>query len=294
MNDSTMEAGPPTDLERRELLRRGAIVLGATALWTTPVVQTLGMRAATAGTADDPTETVLCLDEERAPSNLVFRYEAAATTLAGIEIRRARGPAPGTWCANVSGGQTFQVPGKANPDMAFTIVSGEATESLSLHTSCSQELTIGQRFGSLTLLGGLNGDGDRVGTADAPMTAVAGECAPTQSTEDEDVDDLHEEDVESSENEKAEAEDLQEEDAESPDNEDEKAEAEPEKLEKQEAEPEQQVAEEKQEPEKQEVAEAEPEKQEVAEAEPEKQEATAEVETVEDGEKAENLVADED
>ena len=195
MNDPTMEMGPPIDLDRRELLRRGAIVVGATALWTTPVVQTLGMRAATAGTADDPTETVLCLDKESAPSNLVFRYEAAATTLASIEIRRAQGPARGTWCANVGGGQTFQVPGKANPDMAFTIVSGDATESLALHTSCSQELTIGQRFGSLTLLGGLNGDGDRVGTADATVTAVAGECVPLQSTEDEDADALDAEDA---------------------------------------------------------------------------------------------------
>ena len=194
MDDPMTEAGPAIDFDRRALLRRGAIVLGATALWTTPVVQTLGMRAAAAGT--HPTEAVLCPDGESAPSNLVFRYEAAAATLANIEIRRARGPAPGTWCAEVLAGKTFQVPLKANPEMTFAIVTDEGTESLTLHTSCSQELTIGQRFGSLTLVGGLNSDGDRVGTTDAKVIAVPGECRPMPSTEEDEVEDLGEDDAE--------------------------------------------------------------------------------------------------
>ena len=206
MNDPMTEVGPAVDLDRRALLRRGAIVLGATALWSTPVVQTLGMRAAVAGTADDPTEAVLCPDGESAPSNLVFRYEAGAATLAHIQIRRERGPAPGTWCAEVLGGQTFQVPRKANPEMAFTIVTGEGTESLTVHTSCSQELTIGQKFGSLTLVGGLNSDGDRVGTTDADRMAVPGECRPMPSTEEDEAEDLSEDDAEPEANTEAEAE----------------------------------------------------------------------------------------
>jgi hypothetical protein len=222
MNDPMIEAGSAIDLDRRELLRRGAIVLGATALWSTPVVQTLGMRAAAAGTEDDPTEIVLCPDGESAPSNLVFRYEAAAATLANIETRRASGPAPGTWCATVLGGQSFQVPRKANPEMAFTIVTGEATESLTVHTSCSQELTIGQRFGSLTLVGGLNSEGDPVGTTNADVMAIPGECKSLPSTEQDEAEDLDDEDAESPE---AEAEAAEQEKAEQ-----EKAEPEPEKA----------------------------------------------------------------
>ena len=48
MNEPTPEELPSSDLSRRKMLQRSAFVVGAAAVWSTPIVQTLGQRPAAA------------------------------------------------------------------------------------------------------------------------------------------------------------------------------------------------------------------------------------------------------
>jgi len=48
---------------------------------------------------------------------------------------------------------------RLNPDIVITVQSGGQTQELTLHTSCSQDLLVGQTFGALTLTGVVLGDG---------------------------------------------------------------------------------------------------------------------------------------
>ena len=63
--DADFEGADVTGLiARREMLRRSATVVGATVLWTTPVVQSLGARPAAAGTHGGDSEEEVEADEE--------------------------------------------------------------------------------------------------------------------------------------------------------------------------------------------------------------------------------------
>jgi hypothetical protein len=156
-------------------LRRGAIVLGAATLWTTPVVQTLGMRPAAAGSADetDPGGR-LCppgAASSAQPRDLTFRWNGVGgTSTALIVIQR---PGSDRLCAVVGTGGFFQVANQAGAQWRVGIYdptdapsfSGEGSwrtlprggallDSSEFHTSCSEPLDLGDSFGTITLVAG--------------------------------------------------------------------------------------------------------------------------------------------
>ena len=162
--------------DRRQVLHRGAIVVGAATLWTTPVVQTLGMRAAAAGTGDEPEPTgSLCppgSEKSAQPRDLIFRWngvDGASTAL--IVIQR---PGSERLCVEVGTNGLFQVTGKAGSNWRVGVYDpsdvpsfsgradvwrnlpegGELLDASEFHTSCSVPLSLGDRFGTITLVAG--------------------------------------------------------------------------------------------------------------------------------------------
>ena len=189
MDELTSDVGSTLDVGRRDLLRRGAIVVGATALWTTPIVQTLGMRPAAAeGTGTTIIrDSTLCIsvagmgeDEKSSgqPSDLVFQYTGTAAGVL-VVVQRPGEPDFRRQCVQVSSGGFFTIEGPAGSNWRVGLYKpespptfgaskgdwknlpkdGELLENVEFHTSCSEPLDIGDRFGSLLLVGGkANGD----------------------------------------------------------------------------------------------------------------------------------------
>ena len=182
MNEPTQEELPSSDLSRRKMLQRSAFVVGAAAVWSTPIVQTLGQRPAAAAT---PERADFC-DEEGDPPPvwLIWEYlpgecagsdaalEACSTTTlpsgnVDIKITRSGGPSQGTWwVCDVAEGETFYTEGNdgktMNPSMVFEIYAagnGTLLQSVRVHTSCSEVLNILDRFASIRLRGGETEDG---------------------------------------------------------------------------------------------------------------------------------------
>ena len=68
--DNTDTTNPETGITRRELLKRGA-VLGGALVWATPVVQTIGMRAAFAQSTSPDCPNLYCVKADvKGGSNL--------------------------------------------------------------------------------------------------------------------------------------------------------------------------------------------------------------------------------
>jgi hypothetical protein len=182
MDEQITDAEQAGLYDRRAVLRRGAIVVGAATLWTTPVVQTLGMRAAAAGSADDTgTGGSLCppgSPSSGQPRDLIFRWNgvgSAATAL--IVIQR---PGSDRLCVVVGAGRLFQVANQAGPQWRVGIYdaagapafSGAGTwknlpsggpllDSSEFHTSCSEPLNLGDSFGTITLVAGTAAGADQ-------------------------------------------------------------------------------------------------------------------------------------
>jgi hypothetical protein len=182
MDEQIADAEQAGLYDRRAVLRRGAIVVGAATLWTTPVVQTLGMRAAAAGSADDTgTGGSLCPPGSASsgqPRDLIFRWNgvgSASTAL--IVIQR---PSSERLCVVVGAGGFFQVANQAGPQWrvgiydaagapAFspsgtwkTLPSGDLLlDSSEVHTSCSEPLNLGDSFGTITLVAGTAAGADQ-------------------------------------------------------------------------------------------------------------------------------------
>jgi hypothetical protein len=189
MDEPTRTVGSTGIMDRRDMLRRGVVVAGAAALWTTPVVQTLGMRAAAAGTHDEVVKDSFCpppgSPNDRRATRLVFAY--LGSTASKIEVR-ATGPGgpggasdPVTTCwENVTTGQTVEVgrSGGIN-DVSFTVDG----DTFSVHTSCSERpFECGMTFGVMQLVGGTNYAGiEPCGSVSA--TAASADCDAIGSTE---------------------------------------------------------------------------------------------------------------
>jgi hypothetical protein len=206
MDDLTTDAGSTGDFSRRDALRRGALVVGAATLWTTPVVQTLGMRpAAAASPGDDPSD--FCLDvgdpKNGQPRDMVYRYDARAFSEAtnqqssnyvnlgesgqlnpqsDVCIKWERTGPPATGYITVRPGESFNVPNKSGSTIVVTITDAcGAWQKFEFHASCSDLWDIGDEFGSLTTQGGVGPSGF-VGTAAGGGTlsfSATGCTAPT-------------------------------------------------------------------------------------------------------------------
>ena len=178
MDDHASETKHAGAYDRREVLRRGAFVVGAATLWTTPVVQSLGMRPAAAGTGDDPDPTgSLCppgSEESAQPRDLVFRWNGAGTGGPPTGLIVVQRPGSDRLCVEVGVGGLFQVTGKAGSNWRVGVYDPDDVPSLSgsanrwkelpqggkvldaseFHTSCSVPLSLGDSFGTLTLVAG--------------------------------------------------------------------------------------------------------------------------------------------
>jgi hypothetical protein len=179
---------------RRDVIKRGAFVVGAATLWSTPVVQTLGMRPAAAGTHEGAD---FCPggNGNGTITSLTFRYTGKgcgnllppdAQGRQGDRCLGAAGELPDTvWLeVNVgncrpgpSGTRTFAGKvtkfvdvidsGIPQSPQACTVIevyelnatgTGRASDtylvSEQIHTSCSQELNLGEQYGPIELYSG--------------------------------------------------------------------------------------------------------------------------------------------
>lgn len=186
MDELTTNAG---SFDRREALKRGGFVVGAAALWATPVVQTIGMRPA-AGT---PMTSNFCPEGQGSgqPPTLVWQYtggdcDATDTgqawnpdskcedleALPGtVDIRLIRtgtgggstgtgGGNPDTWVRGIATNGYFELD-RVGSNITFEIYSesGDLLQRISdVHTSCSQPLDVHDHFGAMMLAGGTHPD----------------------------------------------------------------------------------------------------------------------------------------
>ena len=208
MNEQAPEETTSADISRRKMLQRSAFVVGAAAVWSTPVVKSLGMRpaAATNGTPDQDSDFCPDLDDPGQPDDLVYRYEPRRCSSiqsgdnhqiedgdyecssspddclpvgkACIRVHRTGGPDSGTTYYLVDEEETFLVAGRAGARQDITITTCGCVQEVTLHTSCSQPLDIGEKFGSLTLVGGQAGDFPHAGVqpGDVDSQAEDGSC----------------------------------------------------------------------------------------------------------------------
>ena len=205
MDEITMHESPAGHIDRREALRRGAFVVGAATLWATPVVQTLGMRPAAA--ASHPTADFCPHGDSAVPVALVLRYSPVggcqgATALeactggltdgdgpVNITVTRGQAGSSVVRCVTeVAPGDTLLIEarnfgGRLNPRLTLEAVSEYGTsQTVTFHTSCSQPLDIGDRFGSFVLVAGKDDAGNVEGSLSASQTISAdGPCAQPTS-----------------------------------------------------------------------------------------------------------------
>jgi hypothetical protein len=168
-------------MDRRQFITRSAVAGGM--VWAAPVMTSFASRAF-AGT---PERTDLCPTEAQ-PSGLRWRYTGLgcagsdnSQVLGGqnfcedfgdypstpsngfLTVRITGGPDRGTYenvVANLQPGATFLSPpngGRAGANTVFTIrdAAGNLLHRVGFHTSCSQPLFIGDRFGSFELIEGV-------------------------------------------------------------------------------------------------------------------------------------------
>lgn len=195
MSDNTASTGTAAEralFGRREMLQRTGFVVGAAALWATPVVQTIGMRPAA---ATGPTQ--YC---EGGPSNqsarlskITFEFvgdndpndtydqncspaELAIFVNPGNQEREDQNQPsfdPGTVCSpsevmlvGATGGTTFfsdtvvdgqpitiGSSGSTLDDLDYEVCNNNGKLTGDIHTSCSQKLCINDRFGALKVIG---------------------------------------------------------------------------------------------------------------------------------------------
>ena len=185
---------------RREMLQRTGFVVGAAALWATPVVQTIGMRPAAA--TDLTGELGLCEDgpsggNDQKPRSLVFRLdnvdnESYVRACTAEQLENFKNPADkyrgeqahptvddpscaaeGAFDATVRfDGKSFNLnftdrfsaggPFSAS-DVNYQICLADKSLSGVLHVSCSQSLCLGDKFGPLVLVGAVLNNGDVLG-----------------------------------------------------------------------------------------------------------------------------------
>jgi hypothetical protein len=128
-------------------------------------------------TASVTSSEPICTDKTK-PTSLVFRYTGGGcsasnnpqngkATCSGsvngsqaVTIRAGKNGKNGTidtpyvvTPSTVQPGQTFEVTGPFAADSRFIVSNAGGTQSLTIHTSCSQPLNVGNIFGSLTLVG---------------------------------------------------------------------------------------------------------------------------------------------
>jgi hypothetical protein len=183
MDGHAIDAEQAGSYDRRQVLRRGAMVVGAATLWATPVVQTLGMRPAAAGSADgtEPGGSLCPPGSETSaqPRDLVFRWNGGGgTSTALIVIQR---PGKDRLYAVVGVGGFFQIANQAGSNWRVGVYdptdvpafsgrggawrnlpeSGGLIDASEFHTSCSVPLSLGDRFGTITLVAGTPPGGDQ-------------------------------------------------------------------------------------------------------------------------------------
>lgn len=181
-------------LGRREMLQRTGFVLGATAIWATPVVQTIGMRPAAA--TDTDLGGSLCPEDSgnRRPTRIVFRVEPNleldvdfdsdrwpggftqttvddhGSSLADLDVEvlvtlspsgAGGGNVPFTQSPPAStvltAGDEVQIERAGMNNLDFEIRRASDTELLqsgTIHTSCSDPLICGGQYGSLQIVAG--------------------------------------------------------------------------------------------------------------------------------------------
>ena len=253
MDDHTSGTNQADAYGRREILRRGAFVVGAATLWTTPVVQTLGMRPAAAGSHDGTeTDGSLCppgSESSAQPRDLIFRWNGAGASSALIVIQR---PGSDRLCALVGGGGFFQVANQAGSQWRVGIYDPADTPSFggagrwqdlasgyldhtNFHTSCSEPLSLGDSFGPVTLVAGTApGDGQRQqelpGVSLSDVRVATANCSVT-TTADEPETDIDELEAEGSQTEDVGTEELKTDDVEAEEGGSKPAQVEPEKVE---------------------------------------------------------------
>ena len=186
--DTTFDApGVGGGISRRDMLRKSAVVGGAGALmWAAPSITTYGARAF-AGTPPPD----LCPDGAGQPTGLEWKYVGggcgdsdndqqcgtdtqcegccycvgvAPNGASRVKIRALREGGLEQELFDVAVGDTFFVPAdstkKAGASQRFEVFDkdDEGNETLvhevQVHTSCSQPLRIGDRFGAFKLIGG--------------------------------------------------------------------------------------------------------------------------------------------
>lgn len=225
MDGHATDEEPTGHYDRRQVLRRGAIVVGAATIWATPVVQTLGIRPAAAGTADG-TETggSLCpvgSEKSAQPRDLVFRWNGGGgTSTALIVIQR---PGKDRLCVVVGVGGFFQVANQAGSNWRVGVYdpadvpafrdrggawrnlpeSGGLIDASEFHTSCSVPLSLGDRFGTITLVAGTPPGGDQgqqvlAGVTLSNVQVATSNCATHSSADEPELkrDDAEVDDVE--------------------------------------------------------------------------------------------------
>lgn len=163
---------------RRDALKRGGIVVGAAALWTTPIVQTLGARPAAASTLEIAD---FCPAKQGSITRLVLRYtgkgcENQVGQLAASEGCSGDGPLPQTAWIEITLGSngnneiTFTgevtafvdeidtgIPRSPQPSTWMRVYDSQGGTLLStsrFHTSCSEELFLGEQYGPAEIFDG--------------------------------------------------------------------------------------------------------------------------------------------
>ena len=168
---------------RREMLQRTGFVVGAAALWATPVVQTIGMRPAAATEIAD-----FCPQNEGSITRLILRYTAKGcdnlvpSTASGRQRSCVgdTGPLqdPAFVVVNVgscggsgpdgAGTETFAdmatsfetlidsgIPQSPQACTRFRVYTDSTRGTLLadelIHTSCSEELNLGEQYGPLQI-----------------------------------------------------------------------------------------------------------------------------------------------
>jgi hypothetical protein len=168
------------------MLKRGAFVAAAVPLWTSPVVQTIGMRAAAATPVAD-----FCPLNQGTITSLFFRYTARGcdnlqpvtavgrqrgcigttgplpqTAFVVVNVGNCGaggtdGPASETFAGTVTAFDTVidsGIPHSPQPCTRFRVYTDSTRTTLLvdelIHTSCSQELNIGEQYGPLEIYDG--------------------------------------------------------------------------------------------------------------------------------------------
>jgi hypothetical protein len=200
-------AATRTAFGRREMLQRTGFVVGAAALWNAPIVKSISLSAAAATPVSDfcpeipsPVPEFLvwkyvggsCADSANSQSDEFFSCSGDTGNEGCVDIVVTQTGLPGgsatatlTGVA-LNGVNVIQLPssaGRIGTNTTFSIrkLDGTVLQTVRMHTSCSAPLDIGDRYGSMLLVGGKEQDkaavGDTTGTGFEPSgTTVVDDC----------------------------------------------------------------------------------------------------------------------